>query len=77
MAEVMTRAKALSTKYPQVFKAMYEHSDAAGHADDSGVIFQKILTNANLGKEEYWMPEDCDKEAIYKDAIEIADQYSR
>ena len=50
------------TKYREVFEAIGKHYPN----DDIGVIFDKIRANACRGA-EYWMPEDCDKEAIYAD----------
>ena len=65
----ITNARAMYAKYPKLFKAMFEHSfmEDPEHPDDIGVIYSKLMANAQGKAVPYWTPEGTDMDPIDED----------
>lgn len=65
----ITNARAMYAKYPKLFMQMYLYSLEIDeeHPDDNGVIYSKLMANAQGKQEPYWTPEGTDMEPIYED----------
>ena len=63
-----SKARMMFDKYPKLFMDMYLHSleENPNHPDDNSIIFSKIMMNVAVPG-TYWMPEDCDVEAVLND----------
>lgn len=64
-----SKARIMFKKYPKLFMQMYLHSLEVDeeHPDDNGVIYSKLMANAQGKAEPYWTPDAVDMEPIYED----------